>query len=94
VQAVFALRNRAGAAGIGFTAEVCWPYALVGWVKGSFFKQRRFRDRQDLVDQLLQWRIEMNTERPSRATNVIPALRREQELPLPDWERHISGLAT
>ncbi|MBI3390969.1 MAG: IS21 family transposase [Deltaproteobacteria bacterium] len=74
---------------IGFTAEVCWPYApqqkgsvenLVGWVKGSFFKQRRFRDRQDLVDQLLQWLIEVNTERPSRATNVIPAVRREQEL--------------
>ena len=75
---------------IGFTAEVCWPYAprqkgavenLVGWVKGSFFKQRRFRDRQDLVDQLRQWLIEMNTDRPSRATNVIPAVRREQELP-------------
>ena len=74
---------------IGFTAEVCWPYSprqkgsvenLVGWVKGSFFKQRRFRDRQDLVDQLLQWLIEVNTERPSRATNVIPAIRREQEL--------------
>src|SRR2546427_11387638 len=57
---------------IGFTAEVCWPYAprqkgsvenLVGWVKGSFFKQRRFRDHQDLVDQLLQWLIGMNTER-------------------------------
>lgn len=75
---------------IGFTAEVCWPYAprqkgavenLVGWVKGSFFKQRRFRDRQDLVDQLLQWLHEVNTERPSRATNIIPAIRREQERP-------------
>jgi transposase len=75
---------------IGFTAEVCWPYAprqkgavenLVGWVKGSFFKQRRFRDRQDLVDQLLQWLLEVNTERPSRATNIIPAIRRDQELP-------------
>ncbi|MEO8604603.1 MAG: hypothetical protein ABI629_18680 [bacterium] len=74
---------------IGFTAEVCWPYApqqkgsvenLVGWVKGSFFKQCRFRDRQDVVDQLQQWLIEVNTERPNRATNVIPAVRREQEL--------------
>jgi len=45
---------------MGFTAEVCWPHAprqkgsvenLVGWVKGSFFKQRRFRDRPDLIDQ-------------------------------------------
>jgi transposase len=73
---------------IGFTAEVCWPHAprqkgsvenLVGWVKGSFFKQRRFRDRQDLVDQLGQWLTEMNTERPSRATGIVPAGRREEE---------------
>lgn len=73
---------------IGFTAEVCWPNAprqkgsvenLVGWVKGSFFKQRRFRDRQDLVDQLVQWLTEVNTERPSRATGIVPAVRREEE---------------
>jgi hypothetical protein len=73
---------------IGFTAEVCWPYAprqkgsvenLVGWVKGSFFKQRRFRDRQDLVDQLAQWLDEMNRQRASRATGVIPAVRLEEE---------------
>jgi len=60
---------------IGFTAEVCWPYqprqkgaveSLVGWVKGSFFKQRRFYD-------------ETNTERPCRATGVIPAARIEEE---------------
>jgi transposase len=46
---------------IGFTAEVCWPYqprqkgaveSLVGWVKGSFFKQRRFHALEDLVAQL------------------------------------------
>jgi transposase len=75
---------------IGFTAEVCWAHAprqkgsvenLVGWVKGSFFKQRRFRDRPDLVDQLRQWLHEVNTERPSRATGVIPAVRREEERP-------------
>jgi hypothetical protein len=75
---------------MGFTAEVCWPHAprqkgsvenLVGWVKGSFFKQRRFRDRADLVDQLTQWIGEVNTERPCRATGVIPAVRREQEQP-------------
>jgi transposase len=75
---------------IGFTAEVCWPHAprqkgsvenLVGWVKGSFFKQRRFRDRADLVDQLRQWLHEVNTDRPSRATAVIPAVRREEERP-------------
>jgi transposase len=75
---------------MGFTAEVCWPHAprqkgsvenLVGWVKGSFFKQRRFCDRPDLIDQLVQWLQEVNTERPCRATGVIPAVRREEERP-------------
>ena len=75
---------------IGFTAEVCWPHSprqkgsvenLVGWVKGSFFKQRRFRERADLVDQLVQWLHEVNTERPCRASGVIPAVRREEERP-------------
>ena len=41
---------------LGLGVEVCWPYRpqekgsvenLVGWVKGSFFKQRRFLDRED-----------------------------------------------
>lgn len=73
---------------IGFTAEVCWPYqprqkgaveSLVGWVKGSFFKQRRFHDAEDLVVQLAGWLRETNTERPSRATGVIPAARIEEE---------------
>jgi hypothetical protein len=44
---------------IGFGAEVCWPHGpqqkqsvenLGGWVKGLFFKQCRFRDRADLID--------------------------------------------
>ena len=69
---------------IGFTAEVCWPYSgnqkgsvenIVGWVKGSFFKQRRFHDRQDLELQLGQWLQEINELRPSRATGEIPAQR-------------------
>jgi len=73
---------------LGFTAEVCWPHApnqkgavenLVGWVKGSFFKQRRFHDIADLKEQLLAWLQEVNTQRPSRATGQIPALRMEQE---------------
>lgn len=75
---------------IGFTAEVCWPYQpqqkgaveeLVKWVKGSFFKQRRFQDMDDLQVQLAQWLKEMNTERPSRPTGVIPAVRLEEERP-------------
>jgi len=71
-----------------FAPELCWPRSgnqkgavenLVGWVKGSFFKCRRFHDRADLEAQLAQWLTEVNTRRPSRATGVIPAVRLEQE---------------
>jgi transposase len=70
--------------------EVCWPAApwqkgsvenLVGWVKGSVFKQRRFVDDEDLRRQLAEWRREVNTARPCRATKVIPAVRLEDERP-------------
>jgi len=54
---------------------------LVGWVKGSFFKQRRFVDKADLLEQLAAWKVEVNTKVPSRATGVVPALRRAEELP-------------
>jgi transposase len=73
---------------LGFTAEVCWPYQprqkgsvenLVGWVKGSFFKQRRFHDMEDLAAQLAQWLQEVNTQRPSRATGEIPLARMQEE---------------
>lgn len=75
---------------LGFTAEVCWPHQprqkgsveqLVGWVKGSFFKQRRFRDLADLEAQLADWVEEVNLRLPNRATGVIPGERRQQELP-------------
>jgi transposase len=75
---------------LGFTAEVCWPYQpqqkgavenLVKWVKGSFFKQRRFADRHDLVTQLAQWLIEVNTLRASSATAAIPQRRLDEERP-------------
>ncbi|MGQ0539762.1 MAG: IS21 family transposase, partial [Gemmatimonadaceae bacterium] len=75
---------------LGLGIEVCWPHApqqkgaienLVGWVKGSFFKQRRFLDPADLEQQLREWLIEVNTMRPSRATGAIPAVRRAEELP-------------
>ena len=75
---------------LGLGVEVCWPYRpqekgsvenLVGWVKGSFFKQRRFLDREDLERQLREWLTEANTVRPSRATGVIPALRLAEERP-------------
>jgi len=72
----------------GFGVELCWPRRanqkgsvenLVGWVKGSFFKVRRFHDREDLERQLIVWLHEVNTQRPSRATNEIPADRMEAE---------------
>lgn len=75
---------------LGLGIEVCWPHApqqkgaienLVGWVKGSFFKQRRFLDAADLRQQLRDWLVEVNTTRPSRATGVIPAVRRAEEQP-------------
>ncbi len=75
---------------LGLGVELCWPYApeqkgavenLVGWVKGSFFKQRRFVDGEDLEQQLAEWLVEVNTERPSRATGVIPAMRLAEERP-------------
>jgi transposase len=73
---------------LGLGIEVCWPSSprqkgsienLVGWVKGSFFKQRRFFDDADLRTQLAEWRTEVNTQRPCRATQVIPAVRLEEE---------------
>ena len=73
---------------LGLGVEVCWPYRpqekgsvenLVGWVKGSFFKQRRFLDRADLEQQLRDWLTETNTVRPSRATGVPPAARLVEE---------------
>src|SRR5438445_9990180 len=73
---------------MGIGVEVCWPYRpqekgsvenLVGFVKGSFFKVRRFHDEQDLDQQLLDWQQEGNEERPCRATGVIPAVRLAEE---------------
>ena len=57
---------------LGVTVEVCWPYRanqkgsvenLVGWVKGSFFKLRRFLDEEDLEMQLQAWHDEVNEPR-------------------------------
>jgi transposase len=80
----------------GFTIELCAPRSpeqkgsvenLVGWVKKSFFRARRFADlTHDLPRQLLEWLVQSNEERPSRATKVIPAerlvLERERMKPL------------
>jgi transposase len=73
---------------LGVGVELCWPYRpnekgsverLVGWVKNSFFKQRRFIDFEDILRQLAEWLVDVNTKRPSRATGVIPAVRLEEE---------------
>lgn len=72
----------------GFGVELCRPRRanqkgsvenLVGWVKGSFFKVRRFHDREDLQRQFIARLDEVNTHRPSRATNEIPADRMTAE---------------
>jgi transposase len=75
---------------LGLGVELCWPNSpeqkgavenLVKWVKGSFFKQRRFVDEEDLLRQLREWLLEVNTQRPSRATGVIPEERMRDERP-------------
>src|SRR5262245_48801927 len=85
---------------LGIGVEVCWPYRpqekgsvenLVGWVKGSFFKQRRFLDRVDLEQQLRQWLTEANLARPSRATGVAPTARITEDRALAPVENRRSG---
>jgi transposase len=75
---------------LGLGVELCWPYRpeqkgavenLVGWVKGSFFKQRRFLDVGDLARQLGEWLEEVSQRRPSRATGMVPAERLAEERP-------------
>jgi len=72
----------------GVGVELCAPRRgnekgsaenLVGWVKGSFFKVRRFADCEDLGRQLAEWLVEGNTGRPSRATGEVPAVRLDAE---------------
>lgn len=74
---------------IGVGVEMCAPRSgnqkgtverLVGWVKSSFFKHRKFQDRADLIAQLAAWHRDVNTVTPCRATNEIPETRRQQEL--------------
>jgi transposase len=73
---------------LGVGIELCWPRSgwqkgsverIVGWVKSSFFKQRRFVDEDDLRQQLAAWHEDINTRIPSRATGVTPAARIGEE---------------
>ena len=68
----------------GFSPHVTWPRRprekgsvenLVGFVKSSFFKVHRFRDRADLEARLADWHHRVNEERPCRATGEIPRAR-------------------
>lgn len=69
----------------GFTIELCTPRTpqqkgavenLVGFVKRSFFRARRFADlASDLPEQLAEWLAQVNTARPNRATKEIPVAR-------------------
>jgi transposase len=63
----------------GFGVELCWPRRanqkgsvenLVGWVKGSFFKVRRFHDRADLES--TRRRLEEVTSASQPCTNEVP----------------------
>jgi transposase len=54
---------------------------LVGYVKNSFLRVRKFKDMEDLRIQLAEWLHEVNEVRPSDATGEIPALAREKERP-------------
>jgi transposase len=73
---------------LGIGVELCWPRSgnqkgsverLVGWVKNSFFKPRRFTDTEDLHHQLDEWIVEVNTVLRSRATGVTPQSLIEEE---------------
>jgi transposase len=75
---------------MGVGVELCWPYQprqkgsvenLVGFVKSSFFKVRRFYDAEDLEQQRRDWEREVNEQRPCRATGIIPAVRLAEEAP-------------
>jgi len=75
---------------MGVGVELCWPYRaqqkgsvenLVGFIKSSFFKVRRFYDLEDLEQQRRDWEREVNEERPCRASGIIPALRLADEAP-------------
>jgi transposase len=75
---------------VGVFAEPTYPYSgnqkgcvesLVKFVKGAFFRARRFRNRADLLAQLADWLQYTNEARPCDATGVIPAVRLAEERP-------------
>jgi hypothetical protein len=55
---------------------------LVGFVKNSFLRVRRFRDLDDLKAQLRDWLREVNFERACDATGIVPAVALADEAPM------------
>ena len=53
----------------------------VGFVKHSFLFARKFQDMDHLQRELTRWLHEVNHERPSDATGVIPAVALQREQP-------------
>jgi hypothetical protein len=90
-------------AGDGDRVEWCWPDRaqqkgsgenLIGFVKSSFFKVRRFHDEEDLRQQLRAWHEQVNEQRPFRATGVIPEVRwAEEKSRLRPWKVQPEELA-
>src|SRR5258707_12427 len=75
---------------MGVGVELCWPYRaqqkgsvenLVGFVKSSFFKVRRFFDEEKILPQLRDWGRGGKEGRPLRAGRVISAGRLGGEEP-------------
>ncbi len=73
-----------------FHPDVCAPASgnqkgavenLVKFVKGNFLAGRTFYDDVDLAEQCRAWLRQVNTERPSDATGVPPAVRLAEEQP-------------
>jgi transposase len=69
---------------LGLGIDVCWRHrsgpngasdSVAGWVKGTFFKRRRFVDEADLERQLSTWLGDVNATPSSRAKGAIPAER-------------------
>jgi len=91
---------------LGVGVELCWPHSpqqkgavenLVGFVKSSFFKVRRFHDQEDLAQQLIEWHREVNQERACRIHLDGPSgrtrhLNPEETLPEDTKRLRISGI--
>ena len=73
-----------------FHPDVCAPASgnqkgavenLVKFVKGNFLAGRTFYDDTDLAEQCRAWLRQVNSERPSDATGLPPAVRLAEEQP-------------